>query len=211
MPFNFGERLLKDIEIYAIIKILQIRSDLQRRIFMGIFSRFRKNEQKNNSESVSLSPKEKFKKMVPANPGIALNDDEVCLFMSDASIGKEKTHTTGYKSSGISSRIRIAKGLSVGSSNVHVTPTRETYWEKTPCRFFVTDKRFIAISQKGGFNLKADKIIDMKLNADAVTLYTGSKTYIVFMTSEDVHRYKELWETIQSLQRNGIDPKKLLR
>ena len=106
---------------------------------------------------------------------------------------------------------RIAKGLSVGSSNVHVTPTRETYWEKTPCRFFVTDKRFIAISQKGGFNLKADKIIDMKLNADAVTLYTGSKTYIVFMTSEDVHRYKELWETIQSLQRNGIDPKKLLR
>lgn len=28
--------------------------------------------------------------MVPANPGIALNDDEVCLFMSDASIGKEK-------------------------------------------------------------------------------------------------------------------------
>ena len=111
----------------------------------------------------------------------------------------------------ISSRIRIAKGLSVGSSNVHVTPTRETYWEKTPCRFFVTDKRFIAISQKGGFNLKADKIIDMKLNADAVTLYTGSKTYIVFMTSEDVHRYKELWETIQSLQRNGIDPKKLLR
>ena len=178
---------------------------------MGIFSRFRKNEKKNNSESVSLSPKEKFKKMVPANPGIALNDDEVCLFMSDASIGKEKTHTTGYKSSGISSRIRIAKGLSVGSSNVHVTPTRETYWEKTPCRFFVTDKRFIAISQKGGFNLKADKIIDMKLNADAVTLYTGSKTYIVFMTSEDVHRYKELWETIQSLQRNGIDPKKLLR
>ena len=146
---------------------------------MGIFSRFRKNEQKNNSESVSLSPKEKFKKMAPANPGIALNDDEVCLFMSDASIGKEKTHTTGYKSSGISSRIRIAKGLSVGSSNVHVTPTRETYWEKTPCRFFVTDKRFIAISQKGGFNLKADKIIDMKLNADAVTLYTGSKTYIV--------------------------------
>ena len=115
---------------------------------MGIFSRFRKNEQKNNSESVSLSPKEKFKKMVPANPGIALNDDEVCLFMSDASIGKEKTHTTGYKSSGISSRIRIAKGLSVGSSNVHVTPTRETYWEKTPCRFFVTDKRFIAISPK---------------------------------------------------------------
>lgn len=203
--------MLKDIEIYAIIKILQIRSDLQMRIFMGIFSRFRKNEQKNNSESVSLSPKEKFKKMVPANPGIALNDDEVCLFMSDASIGKEKTHTTGYKSSGISSRIRIAKGLSVGSSNVHVTPTRETYWEKTPCRFFVTDKRFIAISQKGGFNLKADKIIDMKLNADAVTLYTGSKTYIVFMTSEDVHRYKELWETIQSLQRNGIDPKKLLR
>ena len=53
---------------------------------MGIFSRFRKNEQKNNSESVSLSPKEKFKKMVPANPGIALNDDEVCLFMSDASM-----------------------------------------------------------------------------------------------------------------------------
>lgn len=50
-----------------------------------------------------------------------------------------------------------------------------------------------------------------KENADAVTLYTGSKTYIVFMTSEDVHRYKELWETIQSLQRNGIDPKKLLR
>lgn len=46
-----------------------------------------------------------------------------------------------------------------------------------------------------------------KENADAVTLYTGSKTYIVFMTSEDVHRYKELWETIQSLQRNGIDPK----
>ena len=90
---------------------------------MGLFSRFHKNEQKNNSESVSLSPEEKFKKMVPANPGI----------------------------------------------------------------------------------------IDMKLNADAVTLYTGSKTYIVFMTSEDVHRYKDLWETIQNLQRNGIDPKKLLR
>ena len=29
---------------------------------MGIFSKFRKNEQKNNSESVSLSPKEKLKK-----------------------------------------------------------------------------------------------------------------------------------------------------
>ena len=34
---------------------------------MGLFSRFHKNEQKNNSESVSLSPEEKFKKMVPAN------------------------------------------------------------------------------------------------------------------------------------------------
>lgn len=135
---------------------------------MGLFSRFHKNEQKNNSESVSLSPEEKFKKMVPANPGIALNDDEVCLFMSDASIGKEKTRTTGYKSSGVSSRIHIAKGLSVGSSNVHVTPTRETYWEKTPCRFFVTDKRFIAISQKGGFNLKADKIIDIRLKMDCM-------------------------------------------
>lgn len=64
---------------------------------MGLFSRFHKNEQKNNSESVSLSQEEKFKKMVPANPGIALNDDEVCLFMSDASIGKEKTRRENRK------------------------------------------------------------------------------------------------------------------
>ena len=41
----------------------------------------------------------------------------------------------------------------------------------------------------------ADMFRFTKENADAVTLYTGSKTYIVFMTSEDVHRYKELEKT----------------
>jgi hypothetical protein len=157
-----------------------------------------------------MSTKEKVESLIVKNPGIALKDDEICFFMADAYVGKQVKKTSGYKTSGLHASIHIMKGLSYRIGNTQVTPKQETYWEKIPCRFFVTGNRFIALAAKNGFDVKVDKILDMKLHSDGLILYVGNKTHFVFMNHKDVARYKNVWETLGTARREGIEMKDLL-
>lgn len=174
---------------------------------MGLFG---KKETKPEVQFPINEPIEKqFEKLIIRNPGIVLNKKELCVFAANAYIGKKKTRTVGYNTSGVHANARIL-GLNFRAGNTKVDRQKEEYWERTPCRFFVTGDRFIALAEKGGFTLRANKILDIKLYSDAITFYCENKTHTIFMDSTDLARYKYMWNVISEAQKIQLDYTKYL-
>lgn len=169
---------------------------------MGLF--FKKDKQERTQFPIKDSIETQFAKLIVRNPGIVLNKNELCVFAANAYIGKKKSKTVGYSTSGVRASTKVL-GLNFHAGNTRVDRQKEEYWEKTPCRFFVTGDRFIALAEKGGFTIKASKILDMKLFSDAIAFYCENKTHTVFMTSSDIARYRHMWNVISEAQRVNLD------
>mgnify|MGYP002626035698 CR=1 FL=1 len=152
----------------------------------------------------SVSTKEKIRQLIVSDPGINLRENEICFFYADASVGRQRAKTTSVKSAGVHTGVHVMKGVNLRIGSTKYTPKQETYWEKIPCRFFVTGDRYIALAQKNGFETAADKILDMELHKDGMILYAGNKTHVIFMSKDDVERYKKLWELLHKAHEEGL-------
>lgn len=153
----------------------------------------------------TVSIREKVENLIVSDPGINLKEKEVCFFKAEAFIGKQRRRTTSYSSTGLHSNLHVMKGVNLRIGNTKYTPNQETYWEKIPCRFFVTSNRFIALATKGGFEFNANKLLDMELHKDGVILYAGKETHVLFMNKEDAKQYKTLWEMLNKAHEEGLE------
>lgn len=158
----------------------------------------------------SMSTRDKFAAIIVRNPGIHLQEDEFCLLKTNAAIGKKHTKTTRIKTRGLRFHLPLFKHLGYHSANTKVKKETQEHWEKIPCRFFITTDRFIALSDKGGFNISADKVLDIKLHRDGMKLFVGSQTHFVFLSRDDIQRFSDLWQLIGQMKAEGIDPQEFI-
>ena len=118
------------------------------------------------------------------HPNITLKKDEICAFQTNAEIGKKKTRT-------------INKGRK---------QYKETYYEKTPCTFYMTTNRFIAtVPQGNGFIIKAESVIAISMHSDALEINNNGKSVIVFMSPAELNRFKTTVDLFKQLRVLGID------
>lgn len=141
-----------------------------------------------------------------SNPDIFLKEKEACIFMADGAIGKKHKRTTSVSYAGPKARIKIAKGLSYTVGKSKIKGEKEEYWEQIPCKFYATTERFIAIVQQGsGFDIKLNKVIKINPYKDALEIYEGSKSRMVFLPPQDVKRYLDLSSILSVCKHYGVD------
>lgn len=122
-------------------------------------------------------------------PNIAMKKDEVCYFHAHGEIGKKKTRT-------------IRKGKK---------SYKETYFEKTPCEFYMTSDRFIAIVPKGsGFVINHGGVLALSLHRDSLEINRNGKANVVFMRPSDIERYKKTWMLLDKAKALGLEREDLI-
>lgn len=126
---------------------------------------------------------------ITSHPNIAMKKDEVCYFQAHGEIGKKKTRT-------------IRKGKK---------SYKETYFEKTPCEFYMTSDRFIAVVPKGsGFVINHGGVLALSLHKDALEINRNGKAYVVFMRMSDIDRYKKTWMLLDKAKTLGLEREDLI-
>lgn len=147
----------------------------------------------------------KINDIVIKNPDISLKSGEVCLFAAKGDIGKEKTRTVGYKTSGVHASARIAKGVSIRASDIKVKAKKETFTETVPCRFYMTTERYIGMAPKWGFSVNLNNVLEAELDYDTITIYAGSKMHTVNLSHADILRFKNVVNIYNQALHEGID------
>lgn len=123
------------------------------------------------------------------HPNIAMKANEVCYFQAHGQVGKKKTRT-----------IRSGK-----------KSYKETYFEKTPCEFYMTSDRFIAIVPKGsGFVINHGGVLALSLHKDSLEINRNGKANIVFMSPSDIARYKKTWMLLDKAKTLGLEREDLI-
>ena len=148
--------------------------------------------------------------IVIKNPDISLKAGEVCLFAAKGNIGKEKTKTVGYKTSGVHASARIAKGINIRASDINVKAKKEVFTETVPCRFYVTTDRYIGMAPKWGFSVNLDNVLKAELDYDTITIYAGSKMHTVNLSHTDVLRFKNVVNIYTQALHEEIDITQML-
>ncbi|MCB0777821.1 MAG: hypothetical protein KDB99_16070, partial [Chitinophagaceae bacterium] len=100
---------------------------------------------------------------------INLQKKEVCYFTIDCEWLENRTRTKRINYTGVSTRIRIMKGVYYNIGNI--TPQRVTTEELTVIdsgKIYVTNKRIIFMGSKKNSTIKLDKILSLTPYSDAV-------------------------------------------
>ena len=153
---------------------------------------------------------------------INLKKNEFCLFSSEAYIGKQRSKTILSMSRGLYSSTPAAFGMKMRSSSTRRESIKEAYWEKTPCSFFVTNNRFIALAMKNGFEFNKSKLIRIEIhdgsefyngslfgmrsysNDDCLVFYTSTSTRFIFMSKGNIKRYQIICEILNKADIEGL-------
>ena len=135
-------------------------------------------------------------------PNIALKPHEYCFFYTNGEIGKKRTKARAYKQESRSYKTITGKRVTHGTVTGQGS---ETYYEKTPCEFYMTSDRFIATVKQGtGFVIKYDKVFGISLHSDALEINDNGKAIIVFMYPGEMQRFICMWELMKKLAERGI-------
>lgn len=123
---------------------------------------------------------------ISLDPGISLANGETAFYISMGEAGKKRTRT-----------VTIKKG---NKTEKHT----EDFWDRILCRFYVTDNRIMALAEKNGFEVPLSKLTDLQFNKDSVAIYSGAKTYVVFLVEHQLARLKTLWKLLGLAGEAGI-------
>jgi hypothetical protein len=86
--------------------------------------------------------------------------------------------TVGYKSEGSSVRLRIAKGVSVGSYSGHSHAVKQMR-RTSKGEFVVTSSRVIFAGDAKSFEAQINRLTNVEIYSDAVALHQGATTHLV--------------------------------
>lgn len=141
-------------------------------------------------------------------PNIVLKDKEICYFYAKGAIGKLKTKRTNYKQKSHSYTTITGKRVTYGT---RTNQGAETYYEKTPCEFYMTSERFIAtVPQGDGFSINVNKILGIHVHRDSIELNNNGKAIIVFLEPYQIEKFIEVSEIFKSMAAHGLSEKDLI-
>ena len=129
----------------------------------------------------TVNAMEAAKRFAITNSPVALKPDEHCFYAGRACGGKIKTITTGYTGASKGYSLRLMKNLTYRSGGSASHAVRQQVLETSPQgTFVITSNRFILMTTQYGFEVPAHKVGNIELHSDAITLYAGNKSHIVF-------------------------------
>jgi len=107
--------------------------------------------------------------------GVALQKDEVILYVLPANVYDDKEKVVGYTGSSAGVSVRVAKGVSVRTGANKGRPVRGNVREYASGDLVITNKRLIFVAQKKGFDISVSKITAAKiLDKQSFMVQTGS-------------------------------------
>lgn len=161
-----------------------------------------------------MSVRDQLLAIIVKNPSIQLNPGEVCFYQTKAQVGtpREEIITTTKTKPGLGFGVRVTKHFGVGIGRQKVTTTTEshTVWEKEPCDFLVLDDRMVLKLKKQNVIIDYDKVTNLKVNKDALTITVGSSDCVLFMAHKDVERFINVYKLIGEAGKEGIDTRSLI-
>ena len=161
-----------------------------------------------------MSVKDQLLSIIVENPNIDLVPGEVCFYQAKAQIGtprEEIVTTTKTKPSlGVGFRVTKHLGIGVGRQKVTTKTESHTVWDKEPCEFFVLDDRMVLKVKKQNVIIDYDRVTNLKVNKDALTITVGSQDCYLFMAHKDVERFISVYQLIGEAGKEGIDTRSLL-
>jgi len=110
---------------------------------------------------------------------IMLQANEKLLFFSSATRLITKNKAVGRTASGGGVRVRVAKGVSVGSGSGSSRTIYNDVTTRYPGQFAITTERMIFISGREGFETKLNKISSLVTHTDGITVQIGAKAYML--------------------------------
>lgn len=114
--------------------------------------------------------------------GFILQNEEVILYATPASIYNDKEKVVGYKSSSSGVSFRVAKGVSIRKGSSRSNAIRRKVREYTDGDLIITNKRVAFLSSNNGFDIKIDKITAVRLvSENSFILQSGSKSKNIFL------------------------------
>ena len=114
------------------------------------------------------------------NPGILLQPNEVCYYRGPAQAYRDKFVTTGHTRTGAGISVRVAKNVSVHTGGGISKSIRENVGEFYDGTFIMTNKRFVLLAPKLGFDIPFKKLTSIQnFRSEGVTFYVGTKAYTV--------------------------------
>ena len=161
-----------------------------------------------------MSVKDQLLSIIVKNPNIDLIPGEVCFYQAKAQIGtpREEIVTTTKTKPGFGVGFRVTKHLGIGVGRQKVTTKTESHivWDKEPCEFFVLDDRMVLKVKKQNVIIDYDRVTNLKVNKDALTITVGSQDCYLFMAHKDVERFISVYQLIGEAGKEGIDTRNLL-
>lgn len=131
--------------------------------------------------SKQLSPEEALaflNKSIVKNPGINLQNGEICYYASEATATIIKNQVVGatYNSMG-GGMYKYGIGIHARQSirNNQFGQVVNTY----AGHLYLTTKRFLLIAYKGGFDIRLDKITALEFYSDGLMVSANAKSYLV--------------------------------
>ena len=139
-----------------------------------------------NALCEDLTATEKVKVFEIENSVIPLGNDEKCYYVGPACGAKIKTVTTGYSGRNKGTSIRIMKGVSYHIGGTGGQAIREQVLEpSSQGTFVITGKRFVLLTDRYGFEVPAEKVLNIELRPDGIGLYVKNKMHIVLSDEAD--------------------------
>ena len=161
-----------------------------------------------------MSVRDQLLSIIVENPDLQLNPGEVCFYQAKAQVGTphEEVVTTTKTKPGMGVGFRVTKHLGVGIGRQKVTTKTEshTVWDKEPCVFFVLDDRMVLKMKKQNVVIDYDRVTNMKVNKDALTITVGSQDCYLFMAHRDVERFINVYKLLGEAGKEGLNTRSLL-
>lgn len=110
---------------------------------------------------------------------IILQSGEQCHYSSQATRIIPKEKTVGYSGGNTGVSFRIAKGVTIHSGSSRGTAIKKNVLEEHQGKFYITNKRIIFTSIKGGFDKKIANITSVIPADDGIVFQFGSQIFII--------------------------------
>lgn len=112
-----------------------------------------------------------------------MREDEQAHFSESAELVENKT--TGYRAGGASVRVRVAKGVSVGSGGGVSRAIKEDIITSKG-ELVITNKRIVFAGDKKSFETPLAKLTSFETYSDGLAFHIGTKTHTLLLADSDV-------------------------
>ncbi|MDY4799637.1 MAG: hypothetical protein SO157_09930 [Bullifex sp.] len=131
-------------------------------------------------EGYNKIPYLKLERMIVKQPGIQMNDDEVCFYSGPAKGYNDKEKVVGYTGGGAGVSFRIMKGVSVHTGSSAKKAIRKNVRDFSDGTLYLTNQRILLLSPKYGFSVRIPNLAQVSYSDSSLCFFTqNGKAYSV--------------------------------